>query len=353
MDDQRRRLKDRVVTKVITISFVSVLLTFAILALLTFFAFEFGDWEIHKPSELKPRSPLVTMGILILISLVFGLLFSAFISTRFLQPVNELKKMTSRVAKGDFTVQMVDIPESEFGEFMQDFNTMVKELRKNEMLKNDFVSNVSHEFKTPLSVIEGYATLLQDPSLSEEDRQKYTQIIIESTKKLSTLVNNVLKISKLDNRKITINKEEYYLDEQIRESILSYQDEWANKKIDFDIDMESILINADKNLLINVWNNIISNAIKFSPENSTIFITLSKEKELAKIAIKDEGCGIPKDDIPYIFDKFFQVDKSHKSNGNGLGLTLVKDIIDLLKGTIEVDSEINKGTTLTIYLPIR
>ena len=353
MDNHRRRFKDRVVTKVITISFVSVLLTFAFLVLLTFFAFEFGDWEIHIPPELRPRSPLVTMGILIFISLVFGLFFSAFISTRFLQPVNELKKMTSKVAKGDFTVQMVDIPENEFGEFIEDFNTMVKELRKNEMLKNDFVSNVSHEFKTPLSVIEGYASLLQDPSLTEEDRQKYTQIIIESTKKLSTLVNNVLKISKLDNRKITINKEEYYLDEQIRESILSYQDEWANKRIDFEIDMETILINADKNLLVNVWNNLISNAIKFSPENSTIFITLSEENEHAKISIKDEGCGIPKDDIPYIFDKFFQVDKSHKSNGNGLGLTLVKDIIDLVKGEIKVESEVNKGTTFTIYLPIR
>ena len=353
MDNHRRRFKDRVVTKVITISFVSVLLTFAFLVLLTFFAFEFGDWEIHIPPELSPRSPLVTMGILIFVSLVFGLFFSAFISTRFLQPVNELKKMTSKVAKGDFTVQMVDIPENEFGEFIEDFNTMVKELRKNEMLKNAFVSNVSHEFKTHLSVIEGYASLLQDPSLTEEDRQKYTQIIIESTKKLSTLVNNVLKISKLDNRKITINKEEYYLDEQIRESILSYQDEWANKRIDFEIDMETILINADKNLLVNVWNNLISNAIKFSPENSTIFITLSEENEHAKISIKDEGCGIPKDDIPYIFDKFFQVDKSHKSNGNGLGLTLVKDIIDLVKGEIKVESEVNKGTTFTIYLPIR
>ena len=353
MDDNRRRIKDKVVTKVITISFVSVLLTFAFLALLTFFAFEFGDWEIHIPPELRPRSPLVTMGILIFISLVFGLFFSAFISTRFLQPVNELKKMTSRVAKGDFTVQMVDIPENEFGEFIEDFNTMVKELRKNEMLKNDFVSNVSHEFKTPLSVIEGYATLLQDPSLSDEDKQKYTQIIIESTKKLSTLVNNVLKISKLDNRKITITKEEYYLDEQIRESILFYQDEWINKKIDFDIDMEVLLINADKNLLVNVWNNLISNSIKFSPENSSIFVRLVKENDTAKVTIKDEGCGIPKEDIPYIFDKFFQVDKSHKSSGNGLGLTLVKDIIDLVNGRIVVESEKDKGSTFNVYLPLK
>ena len=117
--------------------------------------------------------------------------------------------------------------------------------------------------------------------------------------------------------------------------------------------MDTILINADKNLLVNVWNNLISNAIKFSPENSTIFLTLSEENEHAKISIKDEGCGIPKDDIHYIFDKFFQVDKSHKSNGNGLGLTLVKDIIDLVKGEIKVESEVNKGTTFTIYLPIR
>ena len=221
------------------------------------------------------------------------------------------------------------------------------------MLKNDFVSNVSHEFKTPLSIIEGYVTLLQDPSLSEENREKYTQIIIDATKKLSTLVNNVLKISRIDNRKISINKEMFSLDEQIREAILFYQDEWVNKEIEFDIDLEEINITADKNLLVNVWNNLINNAIKFSNKKSTIFVRLIKEKDNVILTIKDQGCGIEKEDLPYIFDKFFQSDKSHKTHGNGLGLTLVREIVELSKGTIEVDSEVNVGTTFKVVLPFK
>ena len=351
--ENKRKFKDKVVVKIITISFVSVFLTFLFLAILVFLAFEFGDWELIIPPEMRPRSPLISMMFVTLISLVFGLLVSAYISTKFLQPVNELKRMTTRVAKGDFTVQIEKIPDNEFGEFIEDFNTMVKELRKNEMLKSDFVSNVSHEFKTPLSIIEGYVTLLQDPSLSEENREKYTQIIIDATKKLSTLVNNVLKISRIDNRKISINKEMFSLDEQIREAILFYQDEWVNKEIEFDIDLEEINITADKNLLVNVWNNLINNAIKFSDKKSTIFVRLIKENDNVILTIKDQGCGIEKEDIPYIFDKFFQSDKSHKSHGNGLGLTLVKEIVELSKGTIEVESEVNVGTTFKVALPFK
>ena len=351
--ETKKRFKDKVVVKIITISFVSVFLTFMFLAILVFLAFEFGDWELIIPPEMRPKSPLISMMFVTIISLVFGLLVSAYISTKFLQPVNELKRMTTRVAKGDFTVQIEKIPDNEFGEFIEDFNTMVKELRKNEMLKNDFVSNVSHEFKTPLAIIEGYVTLLQDPLLSEENREKYTSIVIEATKKLSTLVNNVLKISRIDNRKITINNEEYSLDEQIREAILFYEEEWTLKNIDFDIDLEEVSIIGDKNLLVNVWNNLINNAIKFSNKNSTIFINLVRENNNAVVTIKDQGCGINEEDVPYIFDKFFQSDKSHKSNGNGLGLTLVKEIIDLSKGSILVESKRDVGTTFKIFLPLK
>ena len=348
----KTRLKDKMVVRVVAISFISVLLTFALLTILTFLLFIFGKWEINIPSHFEPMNSSLIFILAIIISLFVGLLFSIFVSTRFLQPLTELKKMTSKVAKGDFTVQMKEIPENEFGEFMKDFNVMVRELRKNEMLKNDFVSNVSHEFKTPLAVIEGYATLLQDSNLDEESKEKYTKVIVEATKKLSNLVNNVLKISRIDNRKITINNETFSLDEQIRESILLYQEEWSNKNINFEIDLEEVDIVGDKSLLSNVWNNLISNAIKFSHENSTIFVNLTKENNNAKFVIKDEGCGIDIEDIPYIFDKFFQSDKSHKSQGNGLGLTLVKEIVTLSKGKIEVESKLGKGTSFIVYLPI-
>lgn len=350
---EKTKLQKRLIFSLVAISFISVFLTFVTLAIFTILAFEFGDWEILFPPDLRPRAPIMTMIFVTIGSLFIGLIVSAIISNRFLEPVNELKKMTSKVAKGDFTVQMENIPDNELGEFIQDFNTMIKELKKNELLKNDFVSNVSHEFKTPLSIIEGYVTLLQDPSLDEESKQKYTQIVIDATKKLNTLINNILKISKLDNRKISVVNDEFYLDEQIRESVLFFEVEWSNKNIEFDIDLEIVNIKSDKNLLVNVWQNLIGNAIKFSPKNSTIFISLIKENNSAKIIIKDCGSGINEEDIPYIFDKFFQSDKSHKSEGNGLGLTLVKDIIDLLNGRIEVESEIGKGTSFVVYLPLK
>ena len=350
---EKTKLQKRLVFSLVAISFISVFLTFLTLAIFIILVFEFGDWEILFPPDLRPRAPIWTMVFVAIGSLFIGLLVSAVISNRFLEPVNELKKMTSKVAKGDFTVQMEDIPDNELGEFIQDFNTMITELRKNEMLKNDFVSNVSHEFKTPLSIIEGYVTLLQDPSLDEENRQKYTQIVIDATKKLNTLTNNILKISKLDNRKISVVNDEFYLDEQIREAILFFEEEWSNKNIEFDIDLDVVNIRSDKNLLVNVWQNLINNAIKFSPKNSTIFISLKKENDYAKVIIKDQGSGINKEDIPYIFDKFFQSDKSHKSEGNGLGLTLVKEIVDLLNGKIEVDSKIDIGTSFIISLPMK
>lgn len=339
------------VVKLVAISFASCLLTVIIIALLIFLGFLLGRWEI-KPNPV-PINPWFIIGFGTLGSLIIGLVLSVVIINRYLEPVEELKKLTSKVAKGDFTVQCENIPDNEFEEFFQEFNIMVKELRKNEMLKSDFISNVSHEYKTPLSVIEGYTTLLQDPSISQEEKEKYILIIKESTKKMSTLVNNVLKISKLDARKISTNEETYYLDEQIRQCILFYEEEWTKKNIEFEIDMDETLVKADKNLLINVWDNLIGNAIKYSNNDSKIFVSLVKEKQFYKVTISDQGIGISNEDIPYIFDKFYQSDKSRKSEGNGLGLALVKHIIDLIKGKIEVNSELGKGTSFDVFIPIK
>lgn len=257
--------------------------------------------------------------------------------------------MTDRVAKGDFDVQISEVYDDEMGELTQNFNTMVKELRKNEVLKTDFVSNVSHEIKTPLATIQGYVTLLQDESLSKEEKDRYTNIIIESTDRLSTLVNNVLNISKIDNHKISIDKSDFNLAEQIREAILSLESEWVTKNIDFDIDLEEITINNDKNLLYNVWINLIGNAIKFSKDNGKVIISLTKQDNKAVVKIKDFGCGISKEDLPYIFDKFYQADKSHSVKGNGLGLTLVKKILTLVSGSVYANSD-ETGTEFVVTL---
>lgn len=338
-----------------SVAISSLLITFIFMISILALIVMLNDWEVEVP-EQRPihlfLTPYLTIMLVIIVSLAIGVAMSLYLGKKFIKPISDLKVATEKVAKGDFNVIVEDIPESETGELIENFNVMVKELQKKEILKNDFISNVSHEFKTPLSTIQGYATLLQDESLNEEDKQKYTQIIIESTTKLTALVNNILKISKIDNRKITIETNVYQLDEQIRESILSLENMWANKNIDFDINLESIEIVSDENLLSNVWNNLLSNAIKFSDDNGKISINLTKDDNNAIVSIKDYGCGIKEEDIPYIFDKFYQTEKSHNIEGNGLGLALVKKIVTLLNGSVTVKSNINEGSEFIVTLPL-
>ena len=338
-----------------SVAISSLLITFIFMISILALIVMLNDWEVEVP-EQRPihlfLTPYLTIMLVTIVSLAIGVAMSLYLGKKFIKPISDLKVATEKVAKGDFNVIVEDIPESETGELIENFNVMVKELQKNEILKNDFISNVSHEFKTPLSTIQGYATLLQDESLNEEDKQKYTQIIIESTTKLTALVNNILKISKIDNRKITIETNVYQLDEQIRESILSLENMWANKNIDFDINLESIEIVSDENLLSNVWNNLLSNAIKFSDNNGKISINLTKDDNNAIVSIKDYGCGIKEEDIPYIFDKFYQTEKSHNIEGNGLGLALVKKIVTLLNGSVTVNSNINEGSEFIVTLPL-
>ncbi len=189
-------------------------------------------------------------------------------------------------------------------------------------------------------------------TLTEEERNKYINYVIQSTAKLTTLVNNILKITKIDNQKISVDSNTYALDEQIRESVLSFEKEWNEKNIEFDIELDSVMIKADEVLLSNVWNNLISNAIKYSKMNGIIHIRLKKMEDKVEITIKDHGIGIPEESLPYIFDKFYQVDKSHSSEGNGLGLALTKKIINLSNGTISVNSKVNEGSEFIITLPL-
>ena len=349
------KFSGKMMFQMVSVAISSLLITLIFMLSILSLIVILNDWEIevpeHRPIHLF-LTPYLTITLVILVSLAIGIAMSLYLGKKFIKPISDLKVATEKVAKGDFNVIVEDIPESETGELIENFNVMVKELQKNEILKNDFISNVSHEFKTPLSTIQGYATLLQDESLNEEDKQKYTQIIIESTTKLTALVNNILKISKIDNRKITIETNVYQLDEQIRESILSLENMWANKNIDFDINLESIEIVSDENLLSNVWNNLLSNAIKFSDNNGKISINLTKDDNNAIVSIKDYGCGIKEEDIPYIFDKFYQTEKSHNIEGNGLGLALVKKIVTLLNGSVTVNSIINEGSEFIVTLPL-
>ena len=227
---------------------------------------------------------------------------------------------------------------------------MTEELGSIEIFRNDFVNSVSHEFKTPLTAIEGYATLLQSESLTEEERQTYTTYIINSTKRLTNLSTNILKLSRLENQELALEKNTFNLAEQIRTTILTLEREWSNKEMALDIELEEINYTGNQDLLFQVWLNLIYNAIKFTPNSGLIKVVLKQENQKILFQVIDNGIGISPDARKRIFEKFYQSDKSHNSEGSGLGLPLVRRIVNLHEGIIHVESTIGIGSTFTVTL---
>ena len=228
---------------------------------------------------------------------------------------------------------------------------MVRELGSTKEIQKDFISNVSHEFKTPLSAIEGYATLLQDKTISDSEREEYTEEIISTTRTMTELVTNILLLSRVENQAIDYKKEEYRLDEQIREVVVMLEPLWSAKNVEFDAELEEIKVTQNHALLINVWRNLIDNAIKFAPENSKIAVTLTNEQNDAVFTVTDEGDGINESEKELIFHKFYQSDTSRKQQGNGLGLPLVKRILELVGGSISVQNVEGNGCQFTVKIP--
>lgn len=257
-----------------------------------------------------------------------------------------------KVAAGDFSVRIpvfFSKPKTEMDYLAVNFNKMLVEISSLENMRNNFVADVSHEIKTPLSVVQGYADLLQNKELSAEKRAEYTHRLSQAIESLTNLVTNILNINRIENQEI-VSKEEFSLDEQIRCSVLNYIDKIENKNITLDIDLDEAVICSEKSLLEAVWNNLISNAVKFTDEGGDISISLKKEKDYFCVKVADTGCGISSEDINRIFEKFYQCDTSHSQEGNGLGLAMVKQIIDKLGGSIKVSSKVEKGTTFIVYI---
>ena len=269
-------------------------------------------------------------------------------------PVNIILEATERIANGDFTVEINTInPYNKYNEYdliLENIAKMAKELSKNEVLKNDFISNVSHEIKTPLSVIQNYAKSLNNKKLSEEKKSEYVQILINQTNKLSTLITNILKLNKLENQTILPNKDTINIGELLRENILQFEEILDSKNITLDCKITDIEMNVEPSYIEIIFNNLISNAIKFTDNNGKIDISLQINNEYIVFKVKDNGCGMSKDVGDHIFEKFYQGDTSHSKEGNGLGLALVKKVIDILGGKIDIESQINKGSTFTIHL---
>lgn len=285
------------------------------------------------------------------VSLLCGLGFSLLLSKWMFKPIKELRDAMYRVADGDFDVRL-PLPSNskEIQEVYSGFNLMVHELGTTEMLQRDFTSNVSHEFKTPIAAIEGYSMLLQDGDNLSDDQREYVEKILYNTKRLSSLVGNILLISKLENQSIETNRELYQLDEQIRESLLGMEGAWLDKNIDFDVELDEIKYLGNEGLMRHVWDNLLSNAIKFSPDGGLVRLRLTKEGEKIIFVIEDNGSGIPDDAKKRIFDKFYQHDGSREQEGHGLGLPLVKRILSLCGGHIDVEDAEGGGARFVVTL---
>lgn len=288
----------------------------------------------------------------LLISILSGAAIAVGLSKIFVSPMMKLGDAMRKVAGGDFTVRLDCTSKiRDVREVYGSFNTMVKELGNTETLQTDFVSNVSHEFKTPINAIEGYASLLQDSQLTDEQKNAYIDKIIFNTRRLSDLVGNILLLSKVNNQTISLKATTFRLDEQVRQSILALESKWEKKEIEFDIDLDEIEYTGYENILSHVWLNLIDNAVKFSPQNGQIRIRLKQLAGSVTFSIWDNGLSIPEADIGRIFNKFYQGDNSHAFEGNGLGLALVRKLVAAAHGTINVTSSEDAGTEFVVALP--
>lgn len=288
---------------------------------------------------------------LVIIALLVGVFVTSALTRWFIKPVKEIGAAMEKISEGDFSVRIETKSTSkEIKEIFSGFNMMAKELGSTEILQSDFVSNVSHEFKTPINAIEGYSMLLQNDENLTDEQKEYIEKILLNTRRLSSLTGSILLLSKLENQSIVSNKTQFDLDEQIRKSLLALEPQWEKKNIEFDIEMDDTDFLGNEALLHHIWDNLISNAIKFSEDGGEIKIRLDNFADKIVFTISDQGKGIDEDAQKHIFDKFYQADSSHKQEGNGLGLSLVKKIIDLEKGEIFVHNNEDKGCTFTVIL---
>ena len=295
---------------------------------------------------------ILSLASLVLVSLVASGLMSVFIGRRILTPMLKLSNASKEVAHGNFTVSVSDSSKlEEVQTTFRNFNAMVQELNSITTLSNDFIANVSHEFKTPLTAIEGYTMLLQDPTLSEAERGEYLDKILYNTHRLTELIGNILMLTKLENKLLPEQYTTFRLDEQIRQAAVSLEPEWSKKKIGFRAELPEVTLHGCESLLFHVWTNLIANAVKFSPPGSDIEITLLEQTECVVVGVRDHGIGMTEAVKARIFEKFYQGDASHKAAGNGLGLAMVKRIVELSEGVIEVDSTPGEGSEFRVILP--
>lgn len=307
--------------------------------------------SIHPSRDFNTfLSVLPRVGFAILLSLLLFALLSILISFLISRPVTQLTQATRQIREGDFSIRLPEEKPGEMGELMRSFNQMTEELSRNVYLQKDFISSVSHEFRTPIASIKGFARLLQMPGLDEASRQEYIAMIAQEGDRLSRLSETLLRLSALEQQMTPASLSSFQLDEQLRQVILQLEPSWAAKKIEWQLNMEPVTIESDAELLMQVWTNLLQNAIKFSHEGGEIEISVSK-LDHAQIIVTDHGIGMSEETQERIFDRFYQGDASRSKEGVGLGLCLVKRIIDILHGEIRVRSVLHEGSAFRIRLP--
>ena len=328
------------------IVFVTVVSVFVIISSLWFLLFEF------KIVSIDPRIRHIPIVMFLIMCVLIGCTVALCVGKLIIRPIQNISNAIEKLSKGNFDVRVpTNEKVDEIREMAERFNAMTFDLSHIETLRSDFVADVSHEFKTPISAIEGYAMLLQEPEISKEKHDRYVEKILDNSRRLSNLSSSVLMLSKLENQETVMHQKEYRLDEQIRQSVLLLEPKWSKKNIDFDIHLPRCVFYGNEQLIEQVWNNILDNAVKHSPVGGIIQIRLEDNDQTVTISIADQGEGMSEEVQKHIFDKFYQADHSRTSEGNGLGLALVKRIVELCNGNVSVCSTPSEGSTFYVELP--
>ena len=311
-----------------------------------------GSMDIVFSEENISTAAKLTFGNVILITLLFATIDFLRRKATVNRPVKRITDAAQKIMQGDFSARvepMRGMAVEGFNQIGMAINAMAQELSGTETLRNDFIANVSHELKTPLAIMGNYATILQRPGITEEEKNEYARAISEAARRLAQLITNILKLNKLENQQIFPRTEEYDLGEQLCACLLDFEDAWERKGLQIETEIqENVRIRSDAELLSLVWNNLISNAVKFTPDGGTVSVRLQAVEDQVTVCVSDTGCGMTPEVGRHIFEKFYQGDPSHSAQGNGLGLPLVKRVMDILGGEIGVESVSGQGSTFTV-----
>ncbi len=326
--------------------FFIIMATMLIMGISVFILLKIGLLsEIYQPTIYAP------IMVMMVLSVAIGTTLTHITSRGPLRPFRRLIDATEQMAKGNFSVRIKFSYPQEMKLLAESFNKMAEELGNTELLRSDFVNNFSHEFKTPIVSLRGFAKILKNPDLTQEERDEYLDIIISEADRLSSLATNVLNLSKVEKLKIVTENQRFDLSEQIRRAILVLEEKWMKKNIDMKVEIDEVTFNGNEDLLNQLWINLVDNAIKFSPLNKEIQILLKQEEDSVIFEIRNFGPTLREETKKHMFDKFYQGDTSHTADGNGIGLAIVKKIVSLYHGTIAVENKEDSTVSFTVVLP--